>query len=275
MMTTIHEITGFLEQFAPVHLAEEWDNVGLLVGDRGREAKQVMTCLTITPESAAEAVEEKADLIVTHHPLPFMAMKRITTDTTPGRLLWDLISARISIYSPHTAFDSAREGVNQRLAVGLGLRGIQPLKNFTGAFKGTGTELCSEPVPMGAGRWGWLEESLTLASLCERLKMFLHVDRLQAVGDPAKTIRTVAVACGAADELLTAAQASGCDSMVIGESRFHTCLEAEATQIALLLPGHFASERFAVECLAEVLGKQFPQLKIWASRRERDPLHWM
>jgi dinuclear metal center YbgI/SA1388 family protein len=260
-MISINDIAVFLEQFAPAHLAEEWDNVGLLVGDRRREARNVMTCLSITPDSAAEAIDEKADLIVTHHPLPFMALRRLTADTTPGRLLWDLISARISIYSPHTAFDSAREGVNQRLAVGLGLRGIQPLV----------------PVEegLGAGRWGWLEEPLALNRLGERLKQFLHIDRLQMVGDPERPIRTVAAACGAADELLAAAQAIGCDSMVIGEARFHTCLEAEATQISLLLPGHFASERFAVECLAEVLSKQFPQLKIWPSRRERDPLRWM
>ena len=107
------------------------------------------------------------------------------------------------------------------------------------------------------------------------MKEFLHVEHLQTVGDPGRSIRTLAVACGAADELLPAAQAGGCDAMLIGEARFHTCLEAEATQIALLLPGHFASERFAVECLAEILSKQFPQLKIWASRRERDPLQWM
>jgi dinuclear metal center YbgI/SA1388 family protein len=283
-MATIHDIAVFLEQFAPAQLAEEWDNVGLLVGDRSREAKKAMTCLTVTPASAAEAVEEKADLLVTHHPLPFTALKRLTTDTTAGRLLWDLIAARISIYSPHTSFDSAREGVNQRLAVGLGLRGIQPLKT-----KGTGTELRSEPVPLrsepvplgaspvplGAGRWGWLAEPLALEELGRRLKEFLHIKRLHSVGDPERPIRTVAVACGAADELLDAAQANGCDCLVIGEARFHTCLEAEASGIAMLLPGHFASERFAVECLAEVLAQQFPQLKIWASRRDCDPLRWM
>jgi len=261
MTTTIHAITGFLEKFAPVHLAEEWDNVGLLVGDRQREAKKVMTCLTITPDSAAEAIDEKVDLIVTHHPLPFIALKRLTTDTTAGRLLWDLISARISIYSPHTAFDSARDGVNQRLAMGLGLRGITPL---VPAEEG-----------LGAGRWGWLEEPLTLGQFGLQVKQFLHIDHLQIVGDPNRSIRTVAVACGAADELLAAAQSSGCDCMVIGEARFHTCLEAEATQFALVLPGHFASERFAVACLAEILSKQFPQLQIWPSRRERDPLRWM
>jgi dinuclear metal center YbgI/SA1388 family protein len=276
-MPTVHNIAAFLDHFAPPHLAEDWDNVGLLVGDRSREAKCVMTCLTITPESAAEAVEEEADLIVTHHPFPFMALKRLTTDSTPGRLLWELISARISIYSPHTAFDSAREGINQRLAVGLGLRGIQPLRILED--RGTGTELRSEPVPLsqplGTGRWGWLEEPLGLADLARRLKAFLHLEHLQIVGDPGRPIRTVAVACGAADELLADAQAAGCDAMLIGEARFHTCLEAEATKTALLLPGHFASERFAIECLAETLSKQFPELKIWASRRERDPLHWM
>lgn len=235
--------------------------MGLLVGDRRREVKNIMTCLTIAPDSAAEAVDEKVDLIVTHHPLPFTALKRLTTDTTSGRLLWDLISARISIYSPHTAFDSAGEGVNQRLAAGLGLRGITPL------------------VPgedgLGAGRWGWLEESLLLEDLGRRLKLFLQIDRLQMVGDSGRPIRTVAVACGAADELLAAVQSVGCDCMVIGEARFHTCLEAEASQIALLLPGHFASERFAVKCLAEILSKQFPQIKIWSSRGECDPLRWM
>jgi dinuclear metal center YbgI/SA1388 family protein len=257
-MPTINDIAAFLDQFAPPHLAEDWDNVGLLVGDRSREAKKVMTCLTVTPDSAAEAIEAKADLIVTHHPLPFLAIRRITADTTAGRLLWDLIAARISIYSPHTAFDSAREGVNQRLATGLGLRGIQPL---TPAEEN-----------LGAGRWGWLEEPLALEQLAERLKQFLHIDHLQAVGDAARSIRTVAVACGAADDLLDAARDSGCDALVMGEARFHTCLEAEAAQVALLLPGHFASERFAVECLAEILSQQFPPVEIWPSRGERDPL---
>ena len=94
------------------------------------------------------------------------------------------------------------------------------------------------------------------------------------VGQPEKMVRTVAVACGAAGEFLDAARQNGCDAMVLGEARFHTCLEAEATDICLLLPGHFASERFAMECLAEVLGRQFPDVQVWASRRERDPVHW-
>src|SRR3972149_5458360 len=194
-MNTIQSIITFLEQFAPPHLAEKWDNVGLLVGDRGREARKVMTCLTITPESAAEALEEKANLIVTHHPLPFTPLKQLTTDTTAGRLLWDLIGQRIAIYSPHTAFDSAREGVNQRLAAGLGLRGITPL--------------IPDENGCGSGRWGWLEEPLSLAQLGERLKQFLRINRLGIVGEPECPMRTVAVACGAAGGRLGAARSVG------------------------------------------------------------------
>ena len=259
-MPTIAAIAAFLEQLAPFRLAEDWDNVGLLVGDRTLNVEKLMTCLTVTSASAAEAIEAGADLIVPHHPMPFAPTKRLTTETTVGRLLLDLIAARVAVYSPHTAFDSAFQGVNHRLAAGLGLRGITPL--------------APHPEGQGTGRWGWLPEPLTLRELAQRLKKFLSIERLQMVGQPEQVIRTVAVGCGAAGELLGIARQDGCDAMVLGEARFHTCLEAEAAGIGLLLPGHFASEHFAVECLADVLGHQFPDVQIWASRRERDPVQY-
>src|SRR6188474_610627 len=126
-MPLVSDLCRFLDSFAPPALAEEWDNVGLLVGDGTREVKRVMTCLTITPASCAEAVRKKADLVVTHHPLPFKPLRRLTTESTPGRLLLKLIRAGIAVYSPHTAFDSTAEGINQQLAEGIGLSEINPL----------------------------------------------------------------------------------------------------------------------------------------------------
>lgn len=257
-MSTIATIAAFVEELAPFRLAEEWDNVGLLVGDREQCVTKIMTCLTVTPASAAEAIEGGAELIVTHHPIPFKAMKRLTTETTVGRVLLDLIRARVAVFSAHTAFDSASEGINQRLATGLELRGIAPLAPHA---EGQGT-----------GRWGWLADPLSLGHLAQRLKRFLSIERLQLVGKPDQSIRTVAIGCGAAGELLDAARQNGCDAMVVGEARFHTCLEAEALGIALLMPGHFASERFAMECLADVLARQFPDVQVWASRSEKDPV---
>jgi len=259
-MTTIQTVAAFLEQLAPSRLAEDWDNVGLLVGDRGRAIERVMTCLTITPATVAEAVEREAELIVTHHPLPFRPLKRLTDETTAGRMLLELISARIAVYSAHTAFDSAQDGINQRLAARLRLRGIMPL--------------IPSDEGQGTGRWGWVQEPQTLGQLAGSVKEILSLGRLQMVGDPRQPIRTVAVACGAAGELLEAARDLGCDCMLIGETNFHTCLEAEAVGVGLLLPGHFASERFGIEHLAEVLARRFPELGVWASVEERDPLRW-
>ena len=92
-MPSVSDFHAFLEEFAPLRLAESWDNVGLLVGDRRREVRRLMTCLTITPMTVDEAIDGAADLIVTHHPLPFSAIKRVTSETTAGLMLLKLIAS--------------------------------------------------------------------------------------------------------------------------------------------------------------------------------------
>jgi len=261
-MPSLAALINFLEEFAPPAQAESWDNVGLLVGEREKQVLRVMTCLTITPASAAEAIEERADLIVTHHPLPFHPLKRVTSETPEGKLLLDLIRSGVAVYSPHTAFDSARAGINQRLAEGIGVLVSKVL-------------VPSESGELGAGRWGQLDKPIAVSQLAQRVKQFLKVERVQVVGSPARSVHTVAVACGSAGELLSAAGQLGCDCFVTGEMRFHGCLEAETGSIAVILAGHFASERFAVEQLAEVLAEQLPGLEVWASRREQDPISWL
>ena len=260
---TVDDIVAFLETFAPTELAEEWDNVGLLVGDRAQPVRRVMTCLTVTDDSVDEAVSEGADLLVSHHPLPFRPLRRITTETVPGRLLWKLIRAGIAVYSPHTAFDSARQGINQRLAEGLGLLQIAPLLPHD-----------ADAVEPGTGRWGRFVPALPLASLAERVKSLLRVEQLQLVGQRDQPVERLAIGCGSAGELLEAARQHACDAMLLGETRWHTCVEAAAHGVALILPGHYSSERFAIEQLADVLSEQFAELQVWASRREHDPLWW-
>jgi dinuclear metal center YbgI/SA1388 family protein len=263
-MTRIADIAAFLESFAPRRLAADWDNVGLLAGDPEQTVSRVMTCLTITPASADEAIREKAELIVTHHPLPFHPLKRLTTEQTPSRLLWQLARANVAIYSPHTAFDSALAGINQQLAEGIGLTQIQPL-----------VPAKDDPDGLGSGRVGVLAKAASLKELAAKLASFLKVTGVQVVGVDAAKLERVAVACGSAGSYLPAAAKAGCQALVTGETVFHTCLEAEALGVALLLPGHFASERFACERLAEVLQKPFPALHIWPSRDECDPLRWV
>ncbi|HVU89769.1 MAG TPA: Nif3-like dinuclear metal center hexameric protein [Pirellulales bacterium] len=264
-MITVDDVSRFLDAFAPLRLAEPWDNVGLLLGDRQRSADRIMTCLTITGATAAEAVRHQAQLVVVHHPLPFAALKRLTTDSPEGRSLWSLAGAGISIFSPHTAFDSAPEGINQRLAAGLGLAEIEPLTTRLEDVDGR---------RLGAGRRGQFSQPLPLAEVVERVKKFLGVERVQIVGAPRTNVSKIAVGCGSAGDLLADARRAGCECFVTGETRFHTALEAEAAGLAMILTGHYASERFAVEFLAELLAREFPAAYVWASADERDPLVW-
>ncbi len=260
-MPTIHEIVELLKKFAPLELAAEWDNVGLLVGQEGRTVNRIMTCLTITPVSAHEAVSEQADLIITHHPLPFRPLTRLTDDTTEGRLLLRLIEAQVAIYSPHTAFDSARSGINQYLAEGLGLTEIKPL---------TANE---NDADSGDGRYGGVGGQIELIELARRVKTFLTLPQVHVVGELSQAVNTIAVSCGSGGTLLATARQQGCDGFVTGETNFHTCLEALATGIGCVITGHFASERFAVEELAVHLAARLPGTKVWASRLEADPVH--
>ena len=79
-MTTVADVTGWLEEFAPARLAEPWDNVGLIWGDPALPLQKVMTCLTVTPTTADEAVRDDAGLIVSHHPVLFREVKKIRAD---------------------------------------------------------------------------------------------------------------------------------------------------------------------------------------------------
>jgi len=261
-MPTVGEIAQVLEQLAPLALAEPWDNVGLLVGDAQWPAERVMTCLTVTPETVSEAMEGEAQLIVAHHPLPFHPVKTITSQSTVGQLLLKLIRSGIAVYSPHTAFDSASAGINQHLAIGLGLHEIKPL---TPAVGGDGDE--------GAGRCGLVGEPLTLHDLAQRTKEFLNIDAVRLAGDADQPVSRVAIACGSGGSLLQGAIAEECDALVTGEMTYHLCLEAKARGVGVILAGHFASERFALVSLADYLTDQLAGVQVWPSRLERDPLH--
>ncbi len=257
----VQEVCQCLEAMAPLCLAETWDNVGLLVGQHTQTVARIMTCLTITRDSVDEAVAERADLIVSHHPLPFRPVQRITDETMVGELLGSIMRHGISVYSPHTAFDSARRGINQRLAEMLGLREIAALCPPRSASQ-----------EVGSGRMGRLKPALSFRELTDRAKQVLGLAQVRGLGGNDRPVALVGVGCGSGGEYLAAARTQGADVFVTGEASFHTCLEAEASGMGLLLLGHFASERFGIEALAAELQQALPDLTVWASRKERDPI---
>jgi dinuclear metal center YbgI/SA1388 family protein len=367
-MLTVADVVGFMEQFAPTSLAADWDNVGLLLGDQAREVARVMTCLTVTPESADEAVASQAQLIVTHHPIFFHPVKRLTTGTPEGRMLLALVQAGVAVYCPHTAFDNTVGGINELLAGCLDLRDVRSLRRKNGtrqckvvvfvpegdlarvssalfdagagnigqysecSFRllGTGTffgseatqpavgqkgrreevsewrleAICPEdkverviagirqahsyeepaydvyplhttPSALGEGRLGKLPRPLRLGELAQAVKTHLRVGQLQIVGDPERLVERVAIVCGAGGDFLPDALQAGADVLLTGELRFHDYLKARSGGLGLVVAGHYATERLAVEELAVRLQRQWPGLEVWASRREQDPVLWM
>ncbi len=262
IIVKLSSILNHLEQLAPLATAEAWDNVGLLLGDRDADVTKIMTCLTLTSDVATEAVVNGAQLVVTHHPLLFKAVQRITTDTVEGRTLWQLARAGIAVYSPHTAWDNAPDGINQLLARMFDLENIQPLRPFSRA------DLAADS---GAGRWGTLPQPMTLVDLARLAARKLPAPSLEFVGDPQRTITRLGIACGSAAEFWKDARGCGCDALLTGETRFHGALEVREAEFPLLLAGHYATERPGMEHLARLLTAALPDAEVWASRVERDP----
>ncbi|MDO4569547.1 MAG: Nif3-like dinuclear metal center hexameric protein [Planctomycetia bacterium] len=256
----IQDICRFMESFAPTALSESWDNVGLLCGDRSAPCSRVMTCLTVTPESANEAVERGAQLIVSHHPIPFRPMKSLTEDETVGHLLRTLIRADVAIYSPHTSFDSATRGINQQIAEALGLSSILPFVPHPEADGGT-------------GRFGEFPQPIDLGTFLSRVKTLFRLPYVQYVGAPSASVRRVGIGCGAAGDFFKHALRTKCDVFLTGEANFHTCLESKARSLPLVLMTHFAGERFACENLAQILKEELPDLEsVWACESEVEPI---
>jgi dinuclear metal center YbgI/SA1388 family protein len=403
-MIPLSAILEYLEELAPLDQAAEWDNVGLLLGDRDAPIQQIMTCLTVTPESASEAVAENAQLIVTHHPILFRPIQRMTSATVEGRMLLGLAKAGVAVYSPHTAFDNAAGGINNLLAQKLGLKDVAVLRGRAEPSKfkivvfvpetdlarvsdalfaagageigqysqcsfriaGTGTffgsaaanptvgqkgrredvaewrlevvcpaekiegaiaalrkahsyeepafdvfplrSLTPRPSPgvpgvgsqrpaavvpgemserpaaappgkakatLGEGRIGRLARAQSLAELVQNVKSILCAGPVQVIGEMDRQVETVAIACGAGGEFLHDAVRAKADVLLTGEARFHDYLAAQAAGLALVLPGHYATERFGVETLAERLQSRWLELSVWASRREGDPVGWV
>ncbi|MGL6225642.1 MAG: Nif3-like dinuclear metal center hexameric protein [Thermoguttaceae bacterium] len=254
-MLALAQLVAYLDSQFPPTLAESWDNIGLLLGDPDQNVRKVMTCLTMTPETVQEAVENQADCIITHHPFPFHAVQQINCKTVPGKMLWSLIGAKIALYSPHTAHDNADCGINQQLAVGLGLEDIRPLF-------------------LTAGRIGRFSQPTPLQKVLEKIKSLLNITQMMYVDSGKPLISQIAIACGAAGDFLEQAIAQSADVFLLGEARFHTCLDAQSQGISLALPGHYASERFAMERLALRIAESFPNLNCWSSNQETDPLKY-
>ena len=276
----LKELIEALQRIAPLGIAESWDNVGLLVGDPASSIARVMTCLTLSDGVLEEAIDRKIGLVVSHHPIPFRPLTRITTEDPTGRILWRAMQHSIAIYSPHTAWDNAHEGINRQLAGLMHLGNLRPLvplnraansqngNSQTGKVK-QGTSL-DDPMEreLGCGVIGEFAKPVRIDDLVERLGVSIRGMSVRCTDSGERLVNRIGIVCGSGGSMLSKAAGERCDLFLTGEATYHQCLEAEARGVAMLMIGHFASEAFSMRKLAELLARAFPQLDVGASESE-------
>lgn len=258
-MATVADILNFLEALAPRYMKMEWDNVGLLCGSKSTAVTKVLVALDPFEQVCHEAAEIGAQLIVTHHPLIFQAIKAVTDETEVGRCIQFLCRSGISAINAHTNLDCAPGGVNDRLAEMLGLSNMQIISPM-------GTD--EQGREWGLLRMGEVSEQ-PLEAFLSTVKERLRCDGLRYV-DSGKPVRKVAVGGGAcAGEFMDAVRA-GCDTFVTSDIKYNQFWEARNAGLNLIDAGHFNTENPIVSVLAENLSAKFPEIQVVISEKHRD-----
>ena len=256
-------VLSILEQLAPLELAENWDNVGLIVDPReagdARGYEHAFLTIDLTASTFAEAIACRADLIVAYHPPIFGGLKRLRHRVPSERVILEAVARGLTIYSPHTALDAAREGMGDWLAAACGPGDLRPI-----------TPSSADPA-VGAGRLVTLHEPISFDQAVERIKAHLGLSHVRvAAPEPPPPIRTLAVCPGAGGTLFQGVHQV--DLLLTGELRHHDVVARRAAGTAVVLTDHTNSERGYLPVLAQRMRTACPGLEVTVSERDVDPL---
>lgn len=240
---TIHDIVELLEEMAPPSLAEDWDNVGLMLGRTSAPVRRVLLALDMTAETVQQAIDYKADLLVTHHPAIFKKLGRITDGDWQQELLLRLAEHGIAVYSAHTNLDCVSSGVNDALVQRLGITNEDVLD-----------------AGNGLGRIGEVPAQ-SLTEFAEHVKKALRCDYV-TLGDAGKRVQRVAVCGGAGSDLIALALKLGADTLVTGDVKYHEAQKAVFSGLNIIDAGHQPTEWPILDKLADRLSLHFTE-KNW------------
>lgn len=246
----VSEIVSWLETEYPPSFAEEWDNVGLLVGDDQREVKKIFLALDLTEDVLDQAEAFGADMIITHHPMIFSGIKKINNHSFTGRRIIRLILGRTAYYAMHTNYDIL--GMADLSAEYLKLSECRVLAK-TGEKDGQ---------EAGLGRVGRLEKSMTLREFAKRVKESLRLLDVRVYGDLDREVSSAAVCTGSGKSLISDVMASGAEVYVTGDIDHHTGIDAAADGLAVIDAGHYGTEYIFAEAMKKKLQAQFTQIEI-------------
>ncbi|MCD8210376.1 MAG: Nif3-like dinuclear metal center hexameric protein [Prevotella sp.] len=259
----IKEVVDALECFAPLPLQEGFDNAGLQVGLTETEVSGVLLCLDVTEKVVKEAVELGCNLIVSHHPLIFHALKRISDKDTVQRTVMLAIENKVTIVSMHTNFDNAFKGVNFKIAEKMGLVDCH---FFAPKVMGG--------IDCGGGVIGNFSKAIKARDFICLLKKTFRVDCLQSNELLKRKIKKVAICGGAGAFLLEEAIKAGADAFITGEMRYNEYFgQEQVIQIAVI--GHYQSEQFTTEIFKSIILEKYPKVKTYITKVNTNPIIYL
>lgn len=242
----IKQVTEALELFAPLPLQEGWDNAGLQVGLTEVEVSGALLCLDVTEAVVDEAIAIGCNLIVSHHPLIFHKLARLTGDDCVQRTVMKAIKAGVTIASMHTNMDNARGGVNFKMADKLGLHNVRFIAGKT-----------VDGIECGSGVIGELATPVAADDFVIMLKHTFGVECVQCNQLLRRAIKSVALCGGAGSFLTDEAIAAGADAFVTGEMHYHEFFGREQ-QIQIAVIGHYQSEQYTSEIFKTIIEERCP-----------------
>lgn len=246
------DLTRQLDLLAPPEYACDWDNPGLLAGWSEKEVHRILVALDATDEVVAQAVREKADLLVTHHPLIFKPLKKVNDQDFVSRRILTMIQHGICYFAMHTNFDIAPGCMADLAAAQLGMNAEGPLE-VTGEADG---------VPVGIGKIGSMAVSVTVEELARLVKErfglpYVTVYGMDQVQGP---VTRIALSPGSGGSMIRHGLAKGAQVMITGDIGHHEGIDAAANQMAVIDAGHYGLEHifipFMKEYLEELAGDQ-------------------
>lgn len=239
------EISSVLETYAPLSLQESWDNSGYCVGTPYQEVTSAIIALDCTPKLIDIAVEKGANMVITHHPLIFNGIKKISPDSSVGYVIYQAIKHNIVVYSCHTNMDKVIDGVSGEMALRLGLQDV---------------EFLSKDGEGGLGVVGELPEGISDKEFALKLKEVFSLHTLRCSIPSGKEIKKVALCGGSGKSLIPVAIAAGADAYISGDISYHDFLTEQG--FFLVDIGHYESEIDIVDRISSILKEKIPTFAV-------------
>ena len=244
------KVIELLEKQSPKSYACDWDNVGLLVGREDKEIQKIYIALDATDEAIEEAIANGADMLLTHHPMIFKGMKRVTQEDFIGRRIIRLIQNDMVYYAMHTNFDVM--GMADLAADYLGISDTRVLEITS----------VSETGEEGIGRYGSLKKEMTVRECCEEVKQAFSLENVKVFGDLERQVKTAAISPGSGKSVISNALQAGVDVLITGDIDHHEGIDAVAQNMTVIDAGHYGVEHIFIPYMEQYLKREAKELEI-------------